>query len=180
MRDRSITIRAARADDLAAIGAIVAASWRHTFAGLLPSEVLLSITPEAQRMRHERSFGRKGVRYRVACVADTVVGFASRGPGRDPELSGDHELYAIYLMPDHERRGIGKRLFEASKADAAADVCNTMYLTALSLNPNLAFYDRLGGERFAAKPLTLGARTYAQVGFRWPLATEQAGPTSAL
>src|SRR5690606_19073879 len=106
MAQAPVTIRPARAADMAAIGEIVAGSWWRTFSGLLPQDVLVSITPEAQKSRHERGFAREDLHYRVACGNGEVVGFASWGPARDPGFAVFCELYALYLRPGWERQGI--------------------------------------------------------------------------
>tara|TARA_R110002020_G_scaffold379716_2_gene590967 strand:+ start:1830 stop:2405 length:576 start_codon:yes stop_codon:yes gene_type:complete len=170
MLDPTISIRSADIADMTAVGDIVAESWRQTFLGLLPQDVLSSITPEAQKARHERTFVRDGVRYHVASKAGEVIGFASWGPGRDPIFSVGNELYAIYLRPKYERQGIGRLLFESVSADVAASGYPGFYLTALEMNPNRAFYARLGGIEADAPNILLGGTNYGQVGFVWRFA----------
>ena len=171
MTEAPFTIRAARTADIPDIGQIVAEAWRTMFLDLLPQELLLSVTPDAQGARHERTFSQHAVHYRVAVIAGKVTGFASWGPGRDPSVSMPCELYALYLKPGYERKGIGRRLFEAVRSDAASSGCPSLYLTALSINPNRAFYMRLGGNEFEARSIQLGDRSYDQVGFLWKFAT---------
>ena len=174
MAIENIEIRAATAEDIPSIGSIVSRSWLNTFNGLLPPEFLVSITAEGQRNRHERNFALKGLYYRVAVVSDRVVGFASWGPSRDASLSTQRELYAIYLEPSFERQGIGSLLFKTVISDVAKAGFQSIGLTALSVNPNLQFYLRLGGEEFEAKPLTLGCVRYEQIGFRWKVSNPDA------
>lgn len=174
MAEENIEIRAAIAEDIPSIGSIVARSWQSTFNGLLPPDFLLSITAEGQQNRHERNFALQGLYYRVAVVSGGVVGFASWGPCRDASLSTQRELYAIFLEPSFERQGIGYLLFKTVISDAAKAGFQSIGLTALSVNPNLRFYLKLGGEEFQAKPLTLGSARYEQVGFRWKLSKPDA------
>lgn len=170
MVDPKIAIRSAHVADMAAVGEIVAESWRQTFQSLLPRDVLSSITPEAQKARHERTFVRDEVHYHIASKAGEVIGFASWGPGRDPGFSMPYELYAIYLRPKSERQGIGRLLFESVIANITTLGCPGFYLTALAMNPNRAFYARLGGVEADAPNIQLGDTSYAQVGFIWRFA----------
>lgn len=171
MIDPAIRIRPARLADMAAIGDIVAASWRHTFDGLLPQDFLASITPDSQRSRHERTFARDGLQYLVAAGAKSgeVVGFASWGPGRDPSFAMPVELYALYLRPSFERQGIGRLLLESAISEVVTSGETALYLTALALNPNRGFYGRLGGIAIDAPPIQLGNASYEQIGFVWHL-----------
>ncbi len=107
------------------------------------------------------------MRYSVACQDKIVAGFASWGPGRDPGFSVPCELYAIYLRPGYERRGIGRRLFESVLSDVTSAESPGLYLTALAINPCRAFYRRLGGAEIPAPSIRLGSGLYDQVGFLW-------------
>ncbi len=155
---------------MAAIGEIVAESWQQTFHGLLPQDFLLSITPEAQEARHKRTFARDGVHYHIASRGGEVVGFASWGPGRDPGFLMPHEIYSLYLRPRFERQGIGRLLFESVISDVASSGSPGVYLTALAMNPNRAFYVGLGGTEADAADIQLGDGIYRQVGFIWRFA----------
>lgn len=152
-----------------AIGQIVSASWRQTFHGLLPQDLLLSITPEAQTARHQRTSDRTGVTYHTATRGGEVVGFASCGPARDPGFDADHEIYAIYLKPGFERQGVGRSLFNAATSSILLKGRGGFYLTALAVNPNLGFYLRLGGQQARAPDIRLGEAIYRQVAFLWQL-----------
>ncbi|MEI4471068.1 GNAT family N-acetyltransferase [Frigidibacter sp. MR17.24] len=171
MIDPAIRIRPARLADMAAIGGIVAASWRHTFDGLLPQDFLALITPDSQRSRHERTFARHGLQYLVAAGAKSgeVVGFVSWGPSRDPSFAMPIEIYALYLRPSFERQGIGRLLLESAISAVATSGETALYLTALALNPNRVFYGRLGGIAIDAPPIQLGNASYEQIGFVWHL-----------
>lgn len=170
MVEPAITIRPARLADMAATGEIVTEAWRHSFHDLLPQDFLLSITPDAQKARHERAFAQEDVHYRVASWAGELVGFASWGPGRDPGFAMPYELYALYLRPGFERQGVGRRLLDSVMSEVASTGASGLYLTALALNPNRAFYARLGGIEVDAPSIRLGDASYGQVGFIWRLA----------
>lgn len=167
MSGTSIRIRPARFEDMAAVGEVVVQSWQHTFKGLLPQVFLSSLTRDAQQHRHEQSFAHSGVHYRVAENANEVVGFASGGPGRDPEFTVQNELYAIYLMPGFERQGIGRRLFHSVTLGLARSERDGLYVTVLAVNPNRVFYARLGGAEMDGPSLQLGNHHYPQVVFWW-------------
>lgn len=172
MAEPAIMIRPAHLADMAVIGEIVSESWQSTFYNLLPQDFLLSITPEAQKARHERTFARDDVHYLIASTAKAgdAVGFVSWGPARDLSFAMPYELYALYLQPGFERQGIGRVLLEGVISGIASSGKPGFYLTALALNPNLGFYVKLGGVAVDAPTIALGDASYRQVGFIWRLA----------
>jgi L-amino acid N-acyltransferase YncA len=109
-------LRRARVDDAAAVAEAHIASWRHTYAGLVPQSLLdgLSVPEGTQRWSTRLEQADPTVRrILVAEVDGAVKGFASVGHSRDedpPATTG--ELSAIYLHPEVMGRGIGHRLHE--------------------------------------------------------------------
>lgn len=66
-------------------------------------------------------FSYPTVVYYVSVTGDGhVVGFCSGGPSRRPAYTAQNKIYAIYLMPSYERRGIGRRLFQHVATELAA------------------------------------------------------------
>ena len=152
---------------MAAIGEIVARSWQHTFSGLVSHEFLASMSADHQAARHTRTFSKTGVIYRVATVPGSgIAGFASGGPSRQARFLEKAELYAIYLRPGYERRGIGRALFE-TVATNLRQSSNGFYLTALAVSPNLKSYQSMGGREVNAPDIQLGSEIYPQIGFVW-------------
>jgi L-amino acid N-acyltransferase YncA len=168
MRHDSFHIRPAGAEDIPEIGRIVVRSWQHTFGGLVSAEFLDSMSDDHQCRRHERMFAIQEVVYYVAVTNDgNVIGFCSGGPSRRPGYAAQSEIYAIYLMPGFEQRGIGRRLFEHVVSDIAATGRKGLFLTALSANPNRSFYTKLGGIETEAESLQLGNEVCPQIAFVW-------------
>jgi GNAT superfamily N-acetyltransferase len=79
-------------------------------------------------------------------VDGEAVGFASAGERRDPDArAGDGELYAIYVLADRRRRGIGTALHAAAANGLRASGCVEARLWVLDANMAARrFYERLG------------------------------------
>ena len=117
--------------DAAGLARVQVASWRASFAGLGPDEVLTELTSEAAE---EQWAGRwleaittpptSRHRVHVALEADrtSVAGFAAAGPATDTDLwpGTDGELYELHVLPELTARGHGGRLLHAV-ADTLAD-----------------------------------------------------------
>jgi ribosomal protein S18 acetylase RimI-like enzyme len=164
----TIDIRLAAASELSDIARIVVDVWRLTFAGLLPDEFLESMSYSHQEQRHRRYFGRAGVSYYVADdEGDSIVGFASGGLTRHASFPHEGEVYALYLLPAHQRRRIGASLFHKVAVDLEEAGCRGLVAFALDNNPNRDFYARLGGRQAIAEPIVLGSMTVGQVAYLW-------------
>jgi ribosomal protein S18 acetylase RimI-like enzyme len=145
-------VRAARAADAVDLARVQVASWRVTFAGLVPEAVLGELTsPAAQQRWAER--WREAItkspssRHRVHVAysldgdsgaadrdASGVTGFASAGPATDPDLwpGTDGELYELHVLPELADLGHDSRLLHAVADTLASDGFHTASTWALS------------------------------------------------
>lgn len=109
-----VEIRAARVGDAAALARVHVATWRAAYAGLLPDELLRSLSVAEREASWVTAIGdgpAAGVATVVALVAGGLVGFASVGPARDDDLSEDvSELWSLYVHPDSWGAGVGHAL----------------------------------------------------------------------
>lgn len=147
-------MRRARAEDADELAAVHVAAWNHTYAGLLPEAYLAARGFGARRAFWRDLFQRAdpAVCVFVACDgAGRIVGFASGGPERSGLVDRRQELYALYVLPEAQREGTGRRLVEA-----VLDAMGPVAVWVLATNPARGFYERLGGryltERHVTKP----------------------------
>ena len=147
MRPAVTRLRPAGLGDEAAILAVQAASWRATYTGLLP-EAVFPRADDAGRLRFWRDVLLTGTTAtRVAVTAEgAVTGFVSCGPTRDPNLPADGEIYALYLRPEAQGAGLGRRLFHAAAHILRARGAARLGLWVLAANARAqGFYAHLGG-----------------------------------
>jgi len=112
-------LRDATRADAHGIATVIVRSWRAAYRGLLPDDVLAGLSiPERERYWSDALTARPPrTGMVVATIADAVVGFAATGPPLVPADRADPtlgDLYALYLVPDVWRRGIGTRLHDAA------------------------------------------------------------------
>lgn len=171
-----IRIRRADRKDAAAIGRVHVETWQATYAGLLPDAMLVGMSDVRQSAYWSRALADPR-EARGVFVADDedmgVVGFGSCGPVRDPPegLSGREirvgEVYTLYVEPDFQNRGLGRRLLDALFRQLRADGCDTAVLWMLAENPTRFFYEGLGGERVGERVDTLGGVDVEEMAFVW-------------
>jgi ribosomal protein S18 acetylase RimI-like enzyme len=125
-------IRAATRDDVPGLAWVHVQSWLETYSGLMPTEILDSITLEARVLQWERTFGQPHGIF-VALEDDVVVGFASCGAAQD-FLQADGELFALYLLNAFQHRGLGQTLWNAVLEFAQARDWESMVVWVLESN----------------------------------------------
>lgn len=122
MSSSDFSIRSAAASDARGIAEVHVASWRDTYRGLMPDEVLDGLSVDERALGWARLLD--SVNAPAVLVAEDggrIVGFATTGdPQEDPDRDeGVGELHAIYLAPEAKGRGIGRALMERAEADLA-------------------------------------------------------------
>lgn len=167
MNAQPITIRPATEEDLGAIAQVLVDTWRSTFRGRLPDAFLDRLSCPEQEERHRRTMGRPGTAYAVAAAGPRIVGFANGGPNRQQVLPQAGELYALYIRDGFQRQGLGMALFGAIVAAHRRHGRQGMFAWVLADNPNRGFYQRLGGQPAAERPITLGPATVTEIAYAW-------------
>ncbi|WVT73478.1 GNAT family N-acetyltransferase [Sinorhizobium chiapasense] len=166
---RRIEIRPAVPDDIMMIASVIVETWRATFRGLIADQFLDAMTIEQQALRHARRMRVAGVFHLVAVDlnADKVIGFANYGKARSMPPRFDRELYALYILEEFQRAGIGSALVRSVAAHSREMGGSSLFAWVLSTNPNRSFYERLGAVPVAQGQVALGAETHEQVAYRW-------------
>ncbi len=146
MVETVITIRRARKVDAEEIASVHDASWRDAYRGMIPGR-------ELEKMIARRgpnwwaSAIERGSRLLVLDFNDAIVGYVSYGRNRVPSLPFRGEIFELYLEPEYQGLGFGRRLFEAARDDLASHGYPTFLVWALGENDRaLTFYERLGGR----------------------------------
>jgi len=161
-------IRAATVSDAPAIARVHVASWLSTYRGLLPDDFLESLSETNYAERWKRVITEGASKVVVAEDGSDVVGFASGGRERAGEQGFEGELYAIYVLDNAQRRGLGRELVR-SMVDGLRELGLTnMIIWVLRDNrPARDFYERLGGIYVRAQPITIGSATLEEVSYGW-------------
>jgi len=162
-----IEIRRAKTSDAASVAAAHDEAWRSAYRGVIPG-------PELEKLVNRRGPAwwdgaiRKGSRVSLFVFGDTVAGYSNYGRNRARSLPYEGEVYELYLRPEFQGLGFGRRLFTAARRDLAQNGMKSVVVWALSDNePALEFYRALGGRPVARSSETFGTRTLDKVAFAW-------------
>ena len=146
----SVVIQSARADDAAAIAAIHVSSLRAAYLEHIPQDARRLVLDAPDVTRRERMWQRwLARRQTLTVVARTdrmVVGFCTLHPIRDAsDRDRVGEIAAVYVLPSHWRRGIGRLLCEQILSGACARELAEVVLWVLESNGRARrFYESLG------------------------------------
>jgi GNAT superfamily N-acetyltransferase len=122
-------------------------SWRESFAGIVPSAFLDKMSVEQRTKAFAGRFSEASYGMFVAEAAESrVVGFADYGEPRDDVAGYEAELYAIYLLPEYQGRGVGQELFKRVVEALVRSGKRSLYLLALEVSPYKSFYEKMGGR----------------------------------
>lgn len=175
-REESLAPRLRRAtpDDSEAIAALHVVCWSETYRGLLPAPLIESMNVPDRTIQWQRALERRAdVQVIVAEDAHGgLLGFASGGPARGADLGAAQEVYAIYLLRQAQRRGLGRALLQSLAGHLAL---KSMTPAALDLGlwvlrdnaPARAFYERLGGQPGGERTERREGHELAETAYRW-------------
>lgn len=167
-RVAGVSIRAATIADCAAVAEVHVRSWKESFAGIVPRTFLDKMSVEKRAKAFEAGFAAPFYRMYVAETPGRgIVGFADFGAPRENIEAYDGELYAIYLLPEFQRKGVGERLFGRGVAFLKGRGSSSMYLLALEVSPYRAFYEKMGGRLVGKKQVEIEGATYEELIYGW-------------
>jgi ribosomal protein S18 acetylase RimI-like enzyme len=162
-----ITIRPARPGDARGIARLDIETWRTTYAGVLSSAYLVGLSERRREAGWRSVILREPRDVRVAVDTDgRIVGFGSCGRCRgEPGFAG--EVFTLYIAPDWQDRGIGRRLLLALFARLVDQGCGSAIIWVLRDNPGRFFYQRLGGKEVQHKRFVVGGKQIEAAGYGW-------------
>lgn len=162
-----VTIRQAGIEDADSIASVHVQSWKTTYAGIVPDSYLASLSAESrtQNWREQLSAGTAT----VLVVQDEmgVFGFVCGGTLRDQIDGFDAELYAIYLLQEKQKHGVGKALTRQLASILYDKGFRSLIVWVLAKNPAVEFYRHLGGAEVATKQIEIGGVQLTELAFGW-------------
>ncbi len=170
MVGEKVTIRKAVAADGRAIARVHVESTLSTYRGIMPDDYLDSIDVKERENRWRDILADSDdARFTYVCEErGQIVGFAAGGPERIGDSAHDGELYAIYLLENHQRKGIGRRLTAAIAQRLLEAGMQSMLIWVLADNaPARRFYEALDGENVREQEITIGGANLIEVAYGW-------------
>jgi ribosomal protein S18 acetylase RimI-like enzyme len=177
MTDRPFAqIRIATPDDAQALGQMHVTSWRETYAGLLPDEMISSLSVEARVAAWAKIMRDSATEYStVIYLAEyhgALVGFGSCGAQRTESLKHKGytgEVSAIYVLREFQKRKIGTRLLCTMFSDLQEHGFNAAALWVLRDNLRARrFYEHFGAKVIAEREDVRDGTVLVELAYGWP------------
>ena len=164
-----LVLRLASPADADGISHVHRESWRTTYAGILPLDVIAAQAGRKTAAEWDRrlSSGPAAESTWLAERRGAIVGFASCGAARHRLEGLEAEIYALYVLQDHQRRGVGRELVCACARHFVRQGEFGFYLWVLKANRARMFYEALGGQEVGEKTERLGQHSFAEVAYAW-------------
>ena len=128
-----IEVRPAKAADASAVASTHDEAWRSAYQGIIPGAELEKLINRRGPQWWDSAI-RKGSRVSVLVFGDKVAGYANYGRNRARSLHFEGEIYELYLRPEFQGLGFGRRLFTSARRDLVQSGLKSMVIWALSDN----------------------------------------------
>ena len=162
-----IEIRRAKPSDAKAVADTHDEAWWAAYQGMIPGLELDKLINRRGPDWWDSAI-RKGSRIAILAFGDKVAGYANYGRNRARSLYYDGEIYELYLRPEYQGLGFGRRLFTSARRDLSQSGLKSMVVWALSDNdPAVEFYKSLGGKAVARSSERFGEKSLDKVAFAW-------------
>ncbi len=167
MTQAAISIRLSRLHDAAAIAEVHDVAWREAYRGIIPGRELERMV-ERRGPRWWRRAIDRGSRIAVLEFDDQVRGYVSYGHNRLAASPYRGEVFELYLRPECQGLGFGRRLFDAARRDLAASRLEGLIVWSLADNDRACgFYRHLGGIKVREMEERFGTDTRQRFAFGW-------------
>jgi ribosomal protein S18 acetylase RimI-like enzyme len=165
MSDLLVSIRHAKAQDAPGLSRVFEQAWREAYQGIIPGVAL------------ERMLARRGPRWwhstvsrgrplAVLDIGQGIAGYVSYGRCRDRSLPAKGEIDELYLAPEYQGLGFGRRLFKAVRNDLADREMDRLVVWALADNERACgFYEGMGGRSIAQVKERIGGASLSKVAY---------------
>jgi ribosomal protein S18 acetylase RimI-like enzyme len=162
-----VTIRPARPADARGIARLDVETWRTAYAGVLSTSYLVGLSERRREAGWRSVILREPRDVRVAVDArGGIVGFGSCGANRGDRFFAG-EVFTLYVAPDWQNQGIGRRLLIALFRRLVAAGRDSAIVWVLRDNPARFFYERLGARQVSRKPIAVGGMAVEAIAYGW-------------
>jgi ribosomal protein S18 acetylase RimI-like enzyme len=171
-------IRTAIPDDCAAIAHVHIEGSRTTYRGIVNDDYLDALSHEKRTAQWLKNLEQDQITLVAENENHVVVGFADGGPERTGRTDYRGELYAIYLLEECRRQGLGRRLVERIFESLVKAGMDSVLIWVLADNPCRRFYEALGGKLVGEKEIEIGKQRLRQVAYGFHLGTLPVNPVA--
>ena len=132
--------------------------WKTTYCNILSNDTLTKRENQRHLIIERVQNLIKTNTYLIAKVNNLPVGFILYGALREIsnlENKKTAEIYAIYILKDYQRMGIGKKLVNFAIKDLISEDYENLLIWGLRDNPCTKFYEKIGGKNLYTREINI-------------------------
>jgi len=142
-------------------------SWLNAYAGILPYKALTRMINRRDSKWWASAINKTAV-ILVMEFGDQVVGYATIGPNRVNSFAAEGEIYELYIKPEYQGLGLGRKLFKSAQKELKRRGYKGSVVWVLSdNNQGVRFYHGAGGTAVAIGTETFDDVTLEKTAFHW-------------
>ena len=163
----SMRIRPSQETDAHSISRVYINTWQDTYLGLVPFGYLYAMSPSRLQQGFINELkSNRAISY-VAENAGEVLGFVSGGYERQGNDIYSGEIYALYVLKNHQRQGIGADLVSALANKLNHCGIYSMLVWVLEHNPYRRFYEKISGMYLRKQRMPFSGEMLDTVAYGW-------------
>lgn len=167
-------IRKAIASDAEGIAHVHVKSWQTSYRGIIEQSFLDNISYEQRLELRKKILNSEGALQLIVTFGEQIIGFADAGPLRPKPYNEQFfpsqeenvkygEIYAIYLLREHQRKGLGKKLYQECRRWFKVQGYHHFVTWGLADNTHARrFYESEGGELVGEITVNIGDQDYKE------------------
>ena len=157
----------ANREDATGVTKVQVDSWRTTFKGIVPDDFLNNLSYDKREPIWKRAIIENNL-YIAEDENGHVIGFSAGGK----ERTGNYktylgELYTIFILKEHQGKGLGRSLVKLVVDDLKRNNLNSMVIWVIKENPACQFYEALGGKEIDTRVIEIGGQKLSEVAYGW-------------
>ncbi|MEG4088464.1 GNAT family N-acetyltransferase [Microcoleus sp. Pol12B4] len=164
-------VREAKIADAPAIARVNLDTWRTAYRKIVPTDYFAQLSYEKAESRWQEILTNVKNTGVFVCVAENdsgqIVGFAAGGGERTGKYVYKGELFAIYILEEYQRQGIGRQLVRTVATKLAELSLSSMLVWVLGDNSAYRFYELLGGEKVDERQTSRAGVTLKEIAYVW-------------
>lgn len=162
-----IDIHQAHESEAAEVADVHLASWQAAYRGIIPHKPLEQMIAKRGSAWWQKAISG-GSHVIVIDFNGLVVGYATIGINRARTLPYDGEIYELYLLPEYQGVGLGRKLFEnAQRVLSHYGMKNNVAWVLEENECACGFYNHLNGRMVSRSSEMFGDKSLEKLAFAW-------------
>jgi ribosomal protein S18 acetylase RimI-like enzyme len=164
-------VREAKIADAPAIARVNVDTWRTAYRTIVPADYLAQLSYQKRESNWQEILANVKISGNFVCVAENdsgqIVGFAAGGGERTGKYVYQGELFAIYILEEYQRQGIGRELVRKVATKLAESSLKSMLVWVLGDNSACKFYEFLGGQKVDEQQTNKAGVILTEIAYGW-------------